>query len=241
AVPLRRAVHEAAGTQVADDVRPAVDRILRQLHGRGQPRASIRRGGLVDVRTGEAISGDLKLYYEDMGDVDDPPVLLIMGLGAQLLLWRTAFCEKLVEQGLRVIRYDNRDVGLSSKTEPPGTGSSVVLRMGRFWLGLRGEAAYTLEDMADDAAAVLDHLGIERAHIVGASMGGMIAQVFAARFAERTRTLAIFFSSNNRPFLPPPALRAMLALLKGPPPGSPRDVIIDNVVRVTRITGSPRY
>ena len=195
----------------------------------------------MQVRTGEAISGDLKLYYEDMGDVDDPPVLLIMGLGAQLLLWRTAFCEKLVEQGLRVIRYDNRDVGLSSKTEPPGTGSSVVLRMVRFWLGLRGEAAYTLEDMADDAAAVLDHLGIERAHIVGASMGGMIAQVFAARFAERTRTLAIFFSSNNRPFLPPPALRAMLALLKGPPPGSPRDVIIDNVVRVTRITGSPRY
>jgi pimeloyl-ACP methyl ester carboxylesterase len=72
-------------------------------------------------------------------------------------------------------------------------------------------------------------------------MGGMIAQIFAARFAERTKSLAVIFSSNNRPFLPPPAPRALLAVLKGPPPGSPREVIVDNVVRVTKITGSPRY
>jgi len=199
----------------------------------------------MEIRTGAAAAGhpkgDLKLYYEDLGDVDDPPVLLIVGLGAQLLLWRTAFCEKLVANGLRVIRFDNRDVGLSSKTEPAGAGGPVVPRLLRFWFGLRGEAAYALEDLADDAAAVLDHLGIERAHIVGASMGGMIAQVFAARFAERTKSLAVIFSSNNRPFLPPPAPRALLAVLKGPPPGSPREVIVDNVVRITKITGSPRY
>ena len=87
----------------------------------------------MEIRTGfanrAAISGDLKLYYEDMGDIDDPPVLLIMGLGAQLLLWRTAFCEKLVGQGLRVIRYDNRDVGLSSKTEHRSSAS----RWSRGW------------------------------------------------------------------------------------------------------------
>jgi pimeloyl-ACP methyl ester carboxylesterase len=198
----------------------------------------------MDVRTGFAnsISGDLKLYYEDMGDPGDPPVLLIMGLGAQLLLWRTGFCEKLVEQGLRVIRYDNRDVGLSDKTDHRSSGQTLVGRLARFWaLGRRSNAAYTLEDMADDASAVLDHLDIERAHIVGASMGGMIAQVFAARFAERTKSLAVIFSSNNQAFLPPPAPRALLAVLKGPPPGSPRDVVIDNVVRVTRITGSPAY
>lgn len=195
----------------------------------------------MQVRTGDAISGDFKLYYEDMGDVDDPPVLLIMGLGAQLLLWRTAFCEKLVAHGLRVIRYDNRDVGLSTKSPPALAGRSLVPQLLRFWFGLRGEAAYALEDLADDAAAVLDHLGIERAHIVGASMGGMIAQVFAARFAERTKSLAVIFSSNNRPLLPPPAPRALLAVLKGPPPGSPREVIVDNVVRVTKITGSPRF
>ena len=195
----------------------------------------------MEVRSGSATSGDLKLYYEDMGDIDDPPVLLIMGLGAQLLLWRTGFCEKLVGQGLRVIRYDNRDVGLSSKTEHRSSGQPLMTRLARSWLGLRSNAGYTLEDMADDAAALLDHLDIKRAHIVGASMGGMIAQIFAARFAERTKSLGVIFSSNNSAFLPPPAPRALLALLKGPPPGSPREVIIDNAVRVTDIIGSPRY
>jgi pimeloyl-ACP methyl ester carboxylesterase len=199
----------------------------------------------MEVRTGfaelGAISGDLKLYYEDIGDIDHPPVLLIMGLGAQLLLWRTAFCEKLVGQGLRVIRYDNRDVGLSSKTERRSSGQPLVTRLALSWLGLRSRAGYTLEDMADDATALLDHLGIKQAHIVGASMGGMIAQIFAARFPERTKTLAILFSSNNSAFLPPPAPRALLALLKGPPPNSPREVIIDNAVRVSNIIGSPRY
>ena len=199
----------------------------------------------MQIRTGTTTvgrpDGDLDLYYEDMGDVDDPPVLLIMGLGAQLLLWRTGFCEKLVARGLRVIRYDNRDVGLSGKTEPPRSTQPLVPRLLRFWLGRPGRATYGLEDMADDAAAVLDHLGIETAHIVGASMGGMIAQVFAGRFAGRTRSLGIIFSSNNQRFLPPPAPQALLAILTGPPPGSPREVIIDNAVRVDRIIGSPRY
>ncbi len=198
----------------------------------------------MEIRTGVATcysEGDLKLYYEDMGDIDDPPVLLIMGLGSQLLLWRTAFCEKLVRQGLRVIRYDNRDVGLSSKTEHRSSGQSLVARLARSWLGLPSKSGYTLEDMAGDATALLDYLNIERAHIVGASMGGMIAQVFAARFPERTKTLGILFSSNNRPFLPPPAPRALLAILTGPPPESPRDVILDNAVRVNHIIGSPGY
>jgi len=196
------------------------------------------RSGFAEVGT---TSGDLKLYYEDMGDIENPPVLLIMGLGSQLLLWRTDFCEKLVGRGLRVIRYDNRDAGLSSKTERRSSGQRLTTRLARSWLGLRSNAAYTLEDMADDAAALLDHLGIEHAHIVGASMGGMIAQVFAARFPKRTKTLGILFSSNNSPFLPPPAPRALLAILKGPPPAASRDVIIDNAVRVSNIIGSPRY
>ncbi len=207
----------------------------------------------MQIRTGFAVSGtssgatarepegDLKIYYEDMGDIDDPPVLLIMGLGAQLLLWRTEFCERLVAQGLRVIRYDNRDVGLSGKTDRRSVGQPFVTQLARSWAGLRSKATYTLEDMADDAVAVLDHLGIKAAHVVGASMGGMIAQVFAAQFAERTRTLGVIFSSNNSAFLPPPAPRALLALIKGPPPSSPRDVILDNAVRVSRIIGSPRY
>ena len=195
----------------------------------------------MDIRSGTAHSGDVELYYEDMGDPDDPAVLLIMGLGAQLLLWRNAFCEKLVAEGLRVIRYDNRDVGLSSKFDRRKVAGSRIVNMIKFWLGLPAESVYTLEDMADDAAAVLDHLGIGHAHIVGASMGGMIAQIFAARFPERTRSLAVIFSSNNRRFLPPPAPRALMAVLKAPPPSSPRDVIVDNAVRVARIIGSPAY
>src|ERR1700755_317702 len=143
----------------------------------------------MQIRTGTARSGDLDIYYEDMGDPSDPAVLLIMGLGAQLLLWRTEFCEKLVNQGLRVIRYDNRDVGLSSKVKGRHTGAPLAPRMVRSFLGMASPAVYTLEDVADDAAALLDHLEIERAHIVGASMGGMIAQVFAARHKVRTRTL----------------------------------------------------
>ncbi|WP_055401232.1 MULTISPECIES: alpha/beta fold hydrolase [unclassified Mycobacterium] len=196
----------------------------------------------MEIRAGNATSGgEVKLYYEDMGDVDAPPVLLIMGLGAQLLLWRTGFCERLVDHGLRVIRYDNRDVGLSTKTRHRGAGQPLLTRLARSWVGLPSQAGYKLEDMADDAAAVLDHLGIERAHIVGASMGGMIAQIFAARFRERTKTLAIIFSSNNAAFLPPPGPRQLLALIKGPAPSSPRDVIVDNAVRVSKIIGSQRY
>ncbi|ORX05043.1 alpha/beta fold hydrolase [Mycolicibacillus trivialis] len=195
----------------------------------------------MQVRTGIASSGGLDIAYEDMGDPADPPVLLIMGLGAQLLLWRTGFCEKLVAQGLRVIRYDNRDVGLSTKLTGRHVDGPVPVRMARSFFGLRSAAPYTLEDMADDAAAVLDHLGIDRAHVVGASMGGMIAQVVAARFAARTRSLGVIFSSNNRACLPPPAPKALLSLLTGPSPSSPREVIVDNAVRVSQIIGSPGY
>ena len=194
----------------------------------------------MQVRTGTAKSGDLDIYYEDMGDPNDPAVLLIMGLGAQLLLWRTEFCEKLVDQGLRVIRYDNRDVGLSSKVTGRHTGASLAPRMVRSFLGLKSTAVYTLEDVADDAVALLDHLKIDTAHIVGASMGGMIAQVFAARHKARTKTLAIIFSSNNQPLLPPPGAKQLLAILQKPKDAT-REAIVENAIRVTRITGSPGY
>lgn len=195
----------------------------------------------MQIRGGTAKSGELDIYFEDMGDPEHPAVLLIMGLGAQLLLWRNGFCQKLIDRGFRVIRYDNRDVGLSSKLDGQRVGGSPYPAMLRALLGRPSPAVYTLEDMADDGAAVLDHLGIDRAHIVGASMGGMIAQIFAARHAVRTTTLGVIFSSNNRAALPPPAPRALMSIIKGPKPGSPREVIIDNTVRVNRIIGSPAY
>ncbi|MBS1691319.1 MAG: alpha/beta hydrolase [Actinobacteria bacterium] len=194
----------------------------------------------MEMRTGTARSGELDIHYEDMGNPDDPAVLLVMGLGAQLLLWREAFCEKLVDQGLRVIRYDNRDVGLSSKLNGAHTGAALVPRLLRSFVGMRSQAVYTLEDMADDAVALLDHLGIEQAHVVGASMGGMIAQIFAARHHKRTNTLAVIFSSNNQPLLPPPGPKQLMAILQRPKDGS-REAIIENAVRVNRIIGSPGY
>jgi pimeloyl-ACP methyl ester carboxylesterase len=194
----------------------------------------------VQVRTGTARSGDVDIYYEDMGDPNDPAVLLIMGLGAQLLLWRKGFCEKLIDQGLRVIRYDNRDVGLSTKLKGQRAPGSWAPNMVRSFIGVRSPAVYTLEDMADDAVALLDHLKIEEAHIVGASMGGMIAQIFAARHKHRTKTLAVIFSSNNQPLLPPPGPQQLQALLQKPKDTS-REGIIENAVRVSKIIGSPGY
>ena len=200
----------------------------------------------MQIRTGTAtITGDdgadLDIYYEDFGDPAAPPVLLIMGLGAQLLLWRTGFCERLVNRGFRVIRYDNRDVGLSGKLHGRRAEAKLIPAMARSFLGRPSTSVYTLEHMADDAAALLDHLGIDRAHIVGASMGGMIAQIFAARYPQRTAGLGILISSNNAALLPPPAPRALLALIKGPAPDSPREVIVANSVRVSKIIGSPGY
>ncbi|MGV0741099.1 alpha/beta fold hydrolase [Mycolicibacterium sp. XJ870] len=199
----------------------------------------------MQVRNGRARAGDsdnpIDIYYEDMGDPNHPAVLLIMGLGAQMLLWRTGFCEKLVDQGLRVIRYDNRDVGLSTKLSGKRVDSPLPIRMARSFLGLRSPSVYTLEDIADDAAALLDHLGIDSAHIVGGSMGGMIAQVFASQHPSRTKTLAVIFSSNNQAFLPPPGFKQLLSVITGPPVDSTREAIIDNAVRISKLNGSPGY
>ena len=195
----------------------------------------------VEIRSGYAAAGEIELHYEDLGDADDPPILLIMGLGAQLTLWHNEFCQMLVDRGYRVIRFDNRDVGLSTKLHGQRVDGALIPRLLRSFVGLPSKSVYRLEEMADDAAAVLDHLDIDRAHIVGASMGGMIAQIFAARHADRTAGLGIIFSSNNSALLPPPAPRALLSLIKGPHPSSPRDVIVENSVRVSRIIGSPAY
>lgn len=204
----------------------------------------------MEVRTGYAPShsahdvkgpSDIELHYEDLGDPKDPAVLLIMGLGAQLVLWHNEFCQRLVDLGYRVIRFDNRDVGLSTKLHGRRAPGRLIPKLLRSFVGLPSPSVYRLEDMAGDAVAVLDHLGIDRAHVVGASMGGMIAQVVAARYPERVAGLGIIFSSNNSALLPPPAPEALLGLLKAPPADSPRDVIVDNVVRVTKIIGSPAY
>ncbi|MEC4834818.1 alpha/beta fold hydrolase [Mycobacteroides chelonae] len=167
--------------------------------------------------------GDIELCFEEFGNPADPAVLLIMGIGAQMVFWRTEFCQQLAGQGYRVIRFDNRDCGLSTKLDGVRAGGGALIpTMAKFLAGVKiTDTAYTLVDMAADAAGLLDHLGIEQAHIVGASMGGMIAQVFAAEHPDRTQTVTIIMSSNNQPFLPPPGPRQLMALLKPRRPAPP--------------------
>lgn len=192
-------------------------------------------------RTGFAPSNDIEIAYEDMGNPDDPVVLMIMGLSAQMTLWPKDFCERIVDQGFRVIRFDNRDIGLSTKMDGQRIEGSVVPRLVRTWLGASSKVPYTLEDMALDTKGLLDYLEIPQVHLVGASMGGMITQVFAGLYPERVLSTAIIFSSTNEAFLPPPDPRALLPLMKGPGPTATREQIVAHSANTRRIIGSPAY
>ncbi|MFT3662179.1 MAG: alpha/beta hydrolase [Gordonia sp. (in: high G+C Gram-positive bacteria)] len=193
------------------------------------------------TRSGTARSGDLDLVYDEFGDLDAPPVLLIMGLGAQMTLWREGFCRAVADRGYRVIRFDNRDVGLSTKLDGARvSGPLLPIRLANTFLGRPvGDVPYTLVDMADDARAVLDHLDIERAHIVGASMGGMITQVFAAEHADRAHTATVVMSSNNQALLPPPGPKQLLSLISPPPKNADREALIAHRAKVGQVIGSP--
>lgn len=195
----------------------------------------------MQTRTGFAPSNGIELAYEDMGNPDDPVVLMIMGLSAQMTLWPREFCERIVELGFRVIRFDNRDIGLSTKMDGLRIEGSALLRLIRTGLGASSTVPYTLKDMALDAKGLLDHLEIQQVHVVGASMGGMIAQVFAGLYPERVVSAAIIFSSTNEAFLPPPDPRALLPLMKGPGPGASREQIVAHSANTRRIIGSPAY
>jgi pimeloyl-ACP methyl ester carboxylesterase len=160
--------------------------------------------------------GIVELYYEDLGDPADPPVLLIMGLGAQLPMWPDGFCGQLVESGHRVIRFDHRDTGLSAKMHGMRAKGSVYRRIWRYLLGRTSPVPYTLIDMTRDVVALLDHLGITRAHVVGASMGGMIAQILAATEPHRVASLGIIMSATGKPFSALPAWRVIRLAFDAP-------------------------
>ncbi|MCF8571748.1 alpha/beta fold hydrolase [Gordonia sp. HY002] len=187
--------------------------------------------------------GDVDLFYDEFGDPDNPAVLLVMGLGAQMVYWRSDFCEKIAAAGYRVIRFDNRDSGLSGKFDGARVdGPPLPIKLVQFFLGRPAKGApYTLTDLAEDAMRVLDHLGVDRAHIVGASMGGMVAQVLAADHPDRVLSATVVMSSNNRALLPPPGPRQLLALLSPPPKGSGRDEIVEHTMGIGRTIGSPVY
>jgi pimeloyl-ACP methyl ester carboxylesterase len=158
----------------------------------------------------------IELEYEVIGNPADPPVLLIMGLGGQLLAWDDEFVIGLARRGHFVIRYDNRDVGLSTKLEG-ALALPVAELLAKRAAGEATEVPYLLGDMADDAAALLAHLGIDSAHVVGASMGGMIAQSLVLRHPGRVRTLVSIMSSTGNPEVPPAKPEAMARLMTPAP------------------------
>ena len=195
----------------------------------------------MEIRRGIAEANGIELAYEDMGDVLHPTILLIMGLSAQLTLWPLGFCEQLVKAGYRVVRFDNRDIGLSTKLSHLKVHGPVWKRFLRAQLGLPSPVPYTLHDMAEDVRGLLDFLQIPSAHVVGASMGGMITQVFAAKYPQRVRSVGIIFSSTNQPFLPPPKPSALKPLMSGPGKNATREQIIAHSAKFMRTIGSPKY
>ena len=156
--------------------------------------------------------GEIDICYETFGDADDPAILLIMGLGTQMVAWQEDFCARLARRGFFVIRHDNRDIGRSTRLNGAPTPSLIqLLRRDRHG------AAYTLADMANDSVGVLDHLEIERAHVVGASMGGMIAQTVAIRHRPRVLSLVSIMSNTGSFWSGQPALTMYTVLLKPAP------------------------
>ena len=163
-----------------------------------------------------ARANGIDLCYEIFGDADAEPMLLIMGLGAQMIHWDDDFCRQLAARGFRVIRFDNRDIGQSTKLTGGKRLGPVELLKLRF-LKIPVAAPYRLRDMALDVIGLMDALGIKSAHLVGASMGGMIAQEVAITFPERVRSLTSIMSTTSNPKLPPPTKEAG-AMLMAPPP-----------------------
>ena len=164
-------------------------------------------------------ANNIQIEYERFGPEDRETVLLIMGLGGQLTLWPTELCEELVARGYHVVRFDNRDIGLSEKFDHAGMPDMGAL-MGALLSGQKPEAPYSLDDMAADATGLLDALGIAKAHIVGASMGGMIAQLVAINHPEKVLSLTSIMSTTGNPELPQATPEAMGALMAPAPVAS---------------------
>ena len=188
--------------------------------------------GLSDERLAPA--NGIEIAYQEAGDPGGQPLLLAMGLGTQMLAWDEGFCVMLAERGFRVIRFDNRDIGHSTMMDAAGMTRQLDMLRGR-----RRTAPYLLDDMADDAFGLMDHLGIESAHLVGASMGGMIAQTMAIERPERVRSLVSMMSTTGNRWLGWPTWRAYSVLLARFPKS--REAYAAQVLKTFSVIGSPGY
>jgi pimeloyl-ACP methyl ester carboxylesterase len=181
----------------------------------------------------------IEIFYEDHGPAEAEVILLVMGLGAQLTLWPDELVEALVGEGFRVIRYDNRDIGLSQKMEG-ARAPSLPIQVLRKKIGFPAKVPYTLTDMAHDGIGVLDALGIERAHVVGASMGGMIAQLMAIHHPERLASLTSIMSTTGNGKLPQAEKHAMEALI-APLTSMEEEALIAHGLNIAKNIGSPGF
>jgi pimeloyl-ACP methyl ester carboxylesterase len=175
----------------------------------------------------------IELCYQEMGDPDGEPLVLIMGLATQMIAWDEEFCGMLAERGFRVVRFDNRDIGRSTKVRSAGVPNVLDLLVGR------GKPEYRLRDMATDTVGLMDHLGIESAHVVGASMGGMIAQCTAIGHPGRVRSLCSIMSTTGSRRVGHPSYKTF-GLLLGKPPRE-REAAIERVVKTFKTIGSPGF
>lgn len=187
-----------------------------------------------------AKANGLTIEYEEFGNAGDPAVLLIGGFGCQLTIWPVAMCEALADNGYRVIRHDNRDIGLTTKIEDAGP-VNVGQLMADAMSGKPVSAPYSLDDMADDAVGLMDAIGIDKAHVVGMSMGGMIAQLIAINHPSRVLSLTSIMSSTGNPELPQGKPEAMAALTAPAPDPDDREAVIEMGVNTWNIIGSPGF
>ena len=188
-------------------------------------------------KQGSIQANGLELAYEQFGDDADPALILIMGLGMQLTGWPDAFCRALAYRGLRVIRFDNRDIGLSTKLRSAMTYDTPRKAFFKAMFGRAIRAPYTLDDMADDVIGLMDGLKIDSGHIVGASMGGMVAQLVTARHPDRVLTLTSIMSSSGAKTLPRARLAVLLRLTRAPRSNKPK-VVAEHMARTMRVLGS---
>jgi pimeloyl-ACP methyl ester carboxylesterase len=180
-----------------------------------------------------APANGIEICYQEMGDPDGEPLLLVMGLATQMIAWDEEFCAMLAERGFRVVRFDNRDIGRSTRIEAGVPGKLDM------FIGRRGTAPYLLRDMAADTFGLMDHLGIDSAHMVGASMGGMIVQTAAIERPERVRSITSIMSTTGSRRVGHPSYRTF-GLLLGKPPRE-REAAIERVVKTFKTIGSPGY
>ena len=188
----------------------------------------------------QVVANGIRIEAEEHGSPTGEPLLLIMGLGMQLVAWHEDFVASLVARGFRVIRFDNRDAGLSQGFDELGV-PSLVLDALRFTFGLRVRSPYALADMADDSVGVLGALGIAQAHICGASMGGMIAQQIALRHPGRVKSLTLMMTSSGARKLPGPSMKVRGAMLARPDDPGSVDSVVAHYVRLYRLIGSPAF